>query len=212
MIFKLKNKKSNEKGFTLIEMIVSIAIFIVVAIVAIGALMRVIDANKKSQSLKTSINNLNFALESMSREMRVGSNYHCVSGSVNQQVGQGSTGLPDLGSSCDEDRDWTIYFYSSKKDTTPGSPCSSLIYAYRFKNDTIEKAEEKVCTETLNDNSFFPIISSDIKFTNARVEVSVNTNTHSTARFFLKGYTGANKERTKTNFSLQTTVSQRIAD
>ena len=84
-MFFLKNKKriSSQKkiagGFTLVEMIVSVAIFTIVAFVAVGALLKVIDANKKSQSLKTSINNLNFALESLSREMRVGSNYTCIS-------------------------------------------------------------------------------------------------------------------------------------
>src|SRR3989344_4823239 len=48
------------RGFTLIELIVA-----------------VFDANRKSRSLKTVLNNLNLAVESMSKEIRFGKNYHC---------------------------------------------------------------------------------------------------------------------------------------
>ena len=76
MIIPNKNKNNN-KGFTLIEMIVSIAIFMIVALVAVGAFLKIIDLNNKSHTLKDSINNINFALDLMSRELRVGSNYYC---------------------------------------------------------------------------------------------------------------------------------------
>jgi prepilin-type N-terminal cleavage/methylation domain-containing protein len=46
------SKKSLQKGFTLIEMIISLAIFTVVALVAVGALVKVMDANRKSINLK----------------------------------------------------------------------------------------------------------------------------------------------------------------
>jgi prepilin-type N-terminal cleavage/methylation domain-containing protein len=58
----MKQNISFKKGFTLIEMIVSLGIFTIVALISIGALVRITDANKKSITLKTTINNLNFAL------------------------------------------------------------------------------------------------------------------------------------------------------
>lgn len=65
------------KGFTVIEVIVSVAIFSIVMLVATGSIATIIDANKKAHSLKSVMTNLNFALESMMREIRMGSDYNC---------------------------------------------------------------------------------------------------------------------------------------
>lgn len=70
------------KGFTLIELLTSITLFMVVMTISMGSILGVFDANRKSESLKTAMDNLNFSLESMSREMRFGRNYHCISSGV----------------------------------------------------------------------------------------------------------------------------------
>jgi prepilin-type N-terminal cleavage/methylation domain-containing protein len=78
MFFISSNKKIfNTKGFTLVELIVSLALFTVVTLVAIGALLSIVGVNRKTQSAKSVINNLNLAVESISKSMRVGSSYHC---------------------------------------------------------------------------------------------------------------------------------------
>ncbi|MDO8590023.1 MAG: type II secretion system protein [bacterium] len=71
-----------KKGFTLIELMVAISIFIIVMTISMGSIVGVFDANRKSRSLKTVLNNLNLAMESMSKEMRFGTNYHCGAGNV----------------------------------------------------------------------------------------------------------------------------------
>jgi len=68
------------KGFSLVEILVSVAVFSVVVIAGTAAILAVIDANQKSQSLNSVMTNLNVALESMAREIRVGKNYACVTG------------------------------------------------------------------------------------------------------------------------------------
>lgn len=68
---------TNTKGFTLVEMIVAIFIFSIVMVVAVGALVSVIGANRKAQAVKSVMNNLNFALESMTRTIRTGTGYDC---------------------------------------------------------------------------------------------------------------------------------------
>ena len=55
----------------------SVALFTVVVTISVGTLLALINANQKAQSLKSVINNLNFALESMSRTIRTGRLYHC---------------------------------------------------------------------------------------------------------------------------------------
>jgi prepilin-type N-terminal cleavage/methylation domain-containing protein len=66
-----------KKGFTLIELMVAVAIFTVVATMALGALLAMAQANKKSQTISSTLNNLNAALEGMARNIRTGYDYHC---------------------------------------------------------------------------------------------------------------------------------------
>lgn len=68
---------SHARGFTLVEMIVAIFIFSIVMVVAVGALVSVVEANRKAQGVKSVMNNLNFALDSMTRAIRVGTDYSC---------------------------------------------------------------------------------------------------------------------------------------
>ncbi len=74
-VFILHN--SARKGFTIVEMIVAFGIFAVIMVVAIGSLVSLIEANHKAQALKTVVNNLHFAIENISRNLRTGSVYHC---------------------------------------------------------------------------------------------------------------------------------------
>src|SRR4051812_11444285 len=67
----------NPRGFTLIEMLVSITLFSVVMVMALGALLSLSVADRRAEALKSSIDNLTFALDSMSRAIRTGNTYHC---------------------------------------------------------------------------------------------------------------------------------------
>ena len=186
---------SKQKGFTLVEMIVSLAIFTIVALVAVGALVKVMDANKKSISLKTSINNLNFALESMTREMRVGRNYTCY-GVLPSTLDKND---------CDT-RSGTWYLaFNSSKDGLGGS--CKLIYIYKYDNNTIYKAEQTSCSENIASLVFYPLISPDIIISNYILKTD---NSYQPRVFlYIKGSSGV-KEKYKTEFSLQTTISQRL--
>ncbi len=70
----------SKKGFTLIEVLVSVAVFSIVMLIATSAVFTIVNANKKSHSIKSVMTNLNFALESMMREIRMGGSYECLDG------------------------------------------------------------------------------------------------------------------------------------
>lgn len=70
-------KNKNQKGFTLIEIMVSLSVFIVIMTVSMGSILSIFDANKKSQTKKIAMDNLNFALDSVSRTIRFGTNFSC---------------------------------------------------------------------------------------------------------------------------------------
>jgi prepilin-type N-terminal cleavage/methylation domain-containing protein len=70
---------TKQKGFTLIEMLVSVGLFSIVMLVAVAAILSIIGTNKKAQGINNVANNLNFAVESMVRDMKTGFLYKCPS-------------------------------------------------------------------------------------------------------------------------------------
>lgn len=62
----------NNKGFTLVEMMVSVAIFSIVVMIALGAILTILDANRKSRTLTEVMNNLNFSVEMITRSLKTG--------------------------------------------------------------------------------------------------------------------------------------------
>lgn len=64
-----------KRGFSLIEMLVAVALFASVAIVAIGSVVILIQGQKKSFFVQTNQDNVRFAIEAISREIRTGINY-----------------------------------------------------------------------------------------------------------------------------------------
>lgn len=60
----------NNNGFTLIELLLSVALFSIVVVITFGAITTTVDINRKSQTLTTVMNDLNFTLESMTRTIK----------------------------------------------------------------------------------------------------------------------------------------------
>jgi len=70
---KIKMKTiSKNRGFTLIEMMVSVSIFVIVALIVSGVLVQLSAAYKKAQAMRLLMDNLNFALEKINLELREG--------------------------------------------------------------------------------------------------------------------------------------------
>jgi prepilin-type N-terminal cleavage/methylation domain-containing protein len=65
------------RAFTLIEMMVSVTIFAIVMMIGVGALLSLVETNKRAEAIHQVMSSLSAALESMSRTIRVGSSYHC---------------------------------------------------------------------------------------------------------------------------------------
>lgn len=71
----MKLSRKNKGGFTLIELMVSVSIFIIVAFVVTGTFIVAMDAYRKAQQVRLVIDNVNYAMDAMVLEIREGTNY-----------------------------------------------------------------------------------------------------------------------------------------
>lgn len=67
----------NKRGYTLIELIIAVGLFAFIMMLASGAYLVMIGINRQVQATATGIDNLSFALETMTRTIRTGTNYGC---------------------------------------------------------------------------------------------------------------------------------------
>ena len=77
----LKNNKKMSpdlvSGFTLIELMVATTLFTVIMLMGVGTLIISSNGARNSHKLRVAVDNVNFAMESMTRELRTGSHFYC---------------------------------------------------------------------------------------------------------------------------------------
>ena len=177
---------TKQKGFTLIEMLVSIALFSVVLTVTIGAILTIADSNKKARSLMSVTNNLNFAIDSMTRSIK--------SGQMNNNSVSGNGGNAE----CLE-TEQINYSGISAGDTAD------------FTRETVEYCydpTDKTITQQIEGGNIVPIISDDVTVDYLDFElIPMDGNQYRV--LILIGGTVKVSEKISSEFSIQTTVAQR---
>lgn len=68
------------RGFTLLELLVSVALFTIVVTIVMAAYVNLISLDRKARATGDLVSNLSFVVESMSRSMRTGKDYSCDGG------------------------------------------------------------------------------------------------------------------------------------
>lgn len=71
---------TGERGFSLLELIVSVGLFMIVVTIAASAYLSLISLNRRAQATNDVSSNLAFVMESISRSIRTGSSYDCGGG------------------------------------------------------------------------------------------------------------------------------------
>ncbi len=182
------NKKN--RGFTLIELMVSISVFTFIMVISMGSILSVIDANRKSQSLRSVMDNLNYTLEAMTRNIRFGKVYHC----------DVSYGLLTQPNDCS------------------GGANSMSVYSSSGVTQTSYRLEGGRIIRKVNGGSDEYLTGTDVTITNLTFYVSGSSPYSSGSNLFqpkativISGYVGS-KENTKSTFTIETMVSQRVFD
>lgn len=67
--------KKEKNGFTLIEIMVAVSIFVIVAFIVTSTLLAILDASRRANKIRLIVDNMNFALDSMTVKMKFGSTY-----------------------------------------------------------------------------------------------------------------------------------------
>ncbi len=194
--FKIQNFLKYNKGFSLIEILVAVSVFAVATTISTGALMSVADAQQKILALRIVQDNLSYAFDTIGKEIRTGSFYHC--------------GI-DIDDFSESPRDCSVF---------PGGPSFTFINSvgdkitYRFNNNRIERVLNgnplNVLAMTAPDavitSLSFYVVGSYI-----RTGPPPNDSLQPRVTVILKGTAGI-KEKIKSYLNIQTTISQRLID
>ena len=208
---KNQQRNKNQGGFTLIEMLVAVFLFTIVMLVSMTSVLALIDANKKNQSTLSIVNNLTLVVNSIVKSIAVSKGYYC----GNAAAAYNGT----VGSDCPTTPGESITFF------TPANSAGGSIQIVRYKfvegaNGAPGKIERAINSNSATD--FIPITSPEIDVKSLRFYV------YDTAPLvygcttacdlkqprvvmIVQGIAGT-KDNTKTQFNIQTTVSQRKLD
>lgn len=200
----MKVKSASQSGFSLIELLVSVALFTVVLTVSIGSLLVLISVNARAQNMQQVMSDLSFAIDSISREVRTGRGLYC---------NRANEGEPSENLSDDITKDCTDGTYLSVveggESLTEGEATNRVVFRYNSSEESIDRK--------VGDNDWFPMTSDDVHVTDMFFYVSDSATGESgdevqaNATIYIEGYVGE-RETDESSFIIQTTVSRRIID
>lgn len=190
-------QKDNTRGFSLIEVLVSLSIFTIVITISVGSLMVLIDANERAQNTQSVMTNISYALDSMTREIRTGSDYYC--GALDSLP----SGSETTTRNCSGARNFS--FNEGGQSLTENTANDSRRIAYRLDGTTLVRR--------LGNGAWSAITSPDIEVTELKFYTTGTTRGDAESpivTLYLKGR--AVDDGDQSEFNIQTTVVQQLLD
>lgn len=186
--------RTTKGGFTLIEMIVSTSLFVTAMLLVVGAMVSLENASRKARTARIATDNVTAALDSMSRNIRMGTNFHCgCAGTLTTPLNCPMTDATGIGG------DVCLAFESqggSLLDTTDQ-------YVYRLSGNRIERS-------TNSGGGYLALTAPEINISLLRFYV---TGTEVSLRqpyvtMLVRGV-ATSSSKTTTTFDIQTTIGVR---
>ena len=175
-----------KRGFTLIEMIVSIGLFTIVLFIASSAFLSVVNADRKSRATRLTMDNLTVAMEDMTRRMKTGFAYMC-GGTIESSI----TSVGDC-----------------------STPNSSVVFTdQQGKRTRYSLSEGRIVRQIENDGPMLFMTAPEIIINKLQFVVNGTVSGDDIqpyVRIFIEGTTGGGV--TDSRFNLQTMVTQRSYD
>ncbi|MBP9711765.1 MAG: hypothetical protein KBD55_01905 [Candidatus Pacebacteria bacterium] len=201
-ILKINTKRN--QGYTIIETMISVSLFLVIVTSGMSALVNANVLHRKSQDMRSIIDNLSFILEDMSRNLRTGYNYQCFSS------GQSLTPAT-LGVARDCADGWAVAFESSTgdKDTYNDQ------WSYYFSGDD-ENSFGRIYKSIDGANTYTRLTPEEVdidQISGFVVKGAPDSTTDTLQPIINIRIVGTiNYRNISSPFSLQTSVSQRVLD
>ncbi len=101
------------RGYTIIETMISVSVFLVVVLAGTSTLLQANVLHQKSQDMRSIMDSLSFMIEEMSRDLRTGTNYRCITSA------NGGFAQPGIATALS------------------GASCSAIAFEYTFGDDTV---------------------------------------------------------------------------
>jgi prepilin-type N-terminal cleavage/methylation domain-containing protein len=201
----MRQIRRGNRGFTLIEMIVAVALFAFVMVIAGATLLSLVYANRKAQALETVINNLDISLDGMVRAIREGSNYRC--DNETPVIPPGPPTDPNYGD-CPGGGN-AIYFTPFGADPTD----ESVDAAYIFDSDGSVCGKDRLCKIESGTGGYkIAITTPDVSISSMTFYV-VGTEPDDAVQpkvvITVKGTAGDSSSKTTTAFNIQSSAVQR---
>ncbi|MDB5260609.1 MAG: hypothetical protein JWN37_840 [Candidatus Nomurabacteria bacterium] len=201
----------NVKGFTLVELLVSMALFISIITIAVGALFSAQAINARLEQSQVILDGVNLVVEGMTRDIRYGSQFYC--------------GVPTVAPVPRNDCSYRESVGSSFLVLKPVEPLAGTTdptqdrITYSLENGVIYKDE--YANSNVNNKKRYQITSSDVFISNLTFYVSgalsstnggTDTN-QPVITLILAGKTLPNNVRARpVTFNVETSISSRGLD
>jgi hypothetical protein len=176
-------------------MLVAVGMFALLMTMIVSALLTMIHVNRQGNALSITTSNLNFALESMTRYIRIGDEYDC--------PGADSPDCPDLGSN--------EFTFRSSLDLDGNTNSSDEdIVTYRFANGAIERDVDGTGFISMTGDDL--VIDETVSKFYVRGARSLGTGDEYQPRVVVVLKATADVVGRIAEFNLQTTAVQRVPD
>jgi prepilin-type N-terminal cleavage/methylation domain-containing protein len=185
--------EDTQRGFTLVEMLVSVSIFATVVLVAVGTLIVLINAGSISQTAQTTTSNLSFAIDTMARTFRTGYDYYCT-----DSIG---SSLPEGTHDCTDGASGIVF--------TNGETGKRMAYRY---DDSRGVMEQRIENEDWVDLTSTDLDIEQMEFTVAHTGASPTDTEQPYVRLLLQGRFANSSNADVTPFYIQTLVTSRYLD
>lgn len=210
------NKNKSHTGFTLVEVMISIGLFTVVMVIGIGAILGVNSTHRKTQTMRSVVDNLSFVMEDMARSIRLGDTIFCTATITAPNDPLDITSVQNGGGpsqSCPNGGN--LIAFEPYWDYDPNEPDNQVIY-FMIESNGVGTIFKKTAENTDWNDAFIPITPTEIDIDMTKSGFWVTGAEDETIPLQPKVtivLTGTVRlGNASTEFNLQTTVSQRLLD
>ncbi|MBI2100530.1 MAG: type II secretion system protein [Candidatus Vogelbacteria bacterium] len=193
-----------KRGFTLIEIMVAVSIFAIVAVITTGALVTASEVNRKAQAIKIAMDNVSFAMDSMVFNLREGASFGCLDEpipdnpwgdfqSAESKLNEDCTGYPGI-------------IFAVRRSA---SPANYIIYRFDENSDglgSIQVASDNPAVCSPGACPFTALTSSEVDITDLRFSVPDTQTSEGVKPRVTIVARGEVPGKNPTEFNLQTTV------